>query len=125
MPPSPTARGFAISEREYNDPASLPRSALRELRSNVAYPTEACTPKLPLRALEFHGGRVADAEDAVSDVFLALVRKPPSPRTPGQLHHWLRSVLRNQRASRLRRLFVGTDNLEIVSLDTLQGWRGD
>jgi DNA-directed RNA polymerase specialized sigma24 family protein len=74
-----------------------------------------------MRALELYGGRLADAEDAVGDVYLALVRKPPSPRRRRSSHHWLRTVLRNLNARRLRDL-DGEDFP--VSLDGLQGWVG-
>jgi DNA-directed RNA polymerase specialized sigma24 family protein len=84
----------------------------------------ALRPKLLLRAHELYGFRDADAEDAVGDVYLAFFRKPPSPRTPAQLHHWLRSVLRNQRAAALRNRYRGAEDITIESLDALQGWVG-
>jgi len=83
----------------------------------------ALRPKLLLRGLELYDRRQADAEDAVSDVYLALCRKPPSPRTPSQLHHWLRTVLSNQWATALKRRYAGKE-LEVVSLDRLTGWTG-
>jgi DNA-directed RNA polymerase specialized sigma24 family protein len=82
-------------------------------------------PKLLLRALELCGGRRADAEDDVAEVYLALVRKPPAPRTPAQLHHWLRTVLQRQRDTRLRKDYkLEEAGVVFVSLDVLQGWTG-
>ena len=79
-------------------------------------------PKLLIRALELHDGRRADAEDAVADAYLAFCRKPPSPKSAAQLHHWLRTVLVNQRNSQLRKLY--RDDTVVVSLDVLHGWTG-
>lgn len=81
----------------------------------------ALRPKLLMRALELCGGHQHIAEDLVQDVYLALVRKPPTPRTPAQLHHWLRSVLRNIDARRWRALH-GEELPE--SFDRLMGWTG-
>lgn len=56
----------------------------------------ALRPKLLLRARELCGRRDdVDAEDLVGVALLALVAKPPNPKTPAQLHRWLRTVLRN------------------------------
>jgi DNA-directed RNA polymerase specialized sigma24 family protein len=65
----------------------------------------ALRPQLLLRARELCGWRAEiDAEDLVSVALFAMVAKPPSPATPAQLHHWLRTVLRNQAARSHRNL---------------------
>ena len=75
------------------------------------------------RSRELCGRRAGvDAEDLVGIALLALVAKPPNPKTPAQLQRWLRTVLRNQNARRLRDLHGGEFP---VSLDVLTGWRGD
>jgi len=76
----------------------------------------ALRPQLLKRALELCGRRDADAEDLVQDAYLAMIAKPPSPRTPSQLKHWLRSVMRNQQA----RAYRARRGVETVSLDVLQ-----
>jgi DNA-directed RNA polymerase specialized sigma24 family protein len=69
----------------------------------------AVRPQLLLRARELCGRRAdVDAEDLVGVALLALVAKPPNPRTAAQLHHWLRSVLRNQAARAYRNLHGAT-----------------
>jgi DNA-directed RNA polymerase specialized sigma24 family protein len=77
----------------------------------------AFRPTLLLRARELCGRRAdVDAEDLVATALLALVAKPPSPRTPGELNHWLRTVLRNQAALAHRNLHGAT----VVSLEAMQ-----
>jgi DNA-directed RNA polymerase specialized sigma24 family protein len=77
----------------------------------------ALRPKLLLRARELTGWRAdVDAEDLVSLALLAMVAKPPNPKTPAQLHHWLRTVLRNQAARSYRNMH----GVEVVSWDALQ-----
>jgi hypothetical protein len=41
-----------------------------------------------------------------------------------QLHHWLRTVLVNQRNQKLRNHLRAAGDLEIVSLDARHGWTG-
>lgn len=66
----------------------------------------ALHPKLLWRARELCGRRAdLDAEDLVGIALLALVAKPPNPKTPAQLHHWLRTVLRNQNVRQFRNLY--------------------
>ncbi len=77
----------------------------------------ALYPGLVLRARELCGRRAAlDAEDLVSDALLALVAKPPNPKTPAQLHRWLRTVMRNQGARAYRNLHGAT----VVSYEGMQ-----
>jgi len=57
-----------------------------------------------------------DAEDLVGIALLAMVAKPPDPKTPGQLHHWLRTVMWGQNARRFREF----NGVEVVSWDALQ-----
>jgi DNA-directed RNA polymerase specialized sigma24 family protein len=65
----------------------------------------AFRPQLLLRARELCGRRAdVDAEDLVGVALLALVAKPPNPKTPAQLQRWLRTVLRNQGARAYRNL---------------------
>jgi DNA-directed RNA polymerase specialized sigma24 family protein len=72
----------------------------------------ALRPKLLLRARELCGQRAdLDAEDLVGVALLALVAKPPNPKTPKELHHWLRTVLRNQAA----RAYRNMRGIEVVS----------
>jgi DNA-directed RNA polymerase specialized sigma24 family protein len=69
----------------------------------------AVRPQLLLRARELCGRRAdVDAEDLVGVALLALVAKPPNPKTPAQLHRWLRTVLRNQGARAYRNLHGAT-----------------
>lgn len=71
--------------------------------------TPAFRPNLLLRARELCGRRAdVDAEDLVGVALLALVEKPPDPKTPAQLNHWLRVVLRNQAARAHRNLHGAT-----------------
>jgi len=57
-----------------------------------------------------------DAEDLVSIALLAMVEKPPSPKTETELCHWLRTVMRNQAARAYRDLrgttFVSYEAIE-------------
>jgi len=39
------------------------------------------------------------------------------------LHHWMRTVLSNQWATALKTRYAGKE-LEVVSLDVLEGWAG-
>jgi DNA-directed RNA polymerase specialized sigma24 family protein len=79
-------------------------------------------PKLLSRARELCGWRAdLDAEDLVSVALLAMVAKPPSPRTVGELHHWLRTVIRNQ-AARAHRSQYG---IAVVSYEAIQQARGE
>ena len=64
----------------------------------------ALRPKLLLRARELCGWRDVDAEDLVSIALLAMVEKPPRPRTEAEFLRWLRSVMRNQAARAYRDL---------------------
>lgn len=75
-------------------------------------------PKLLLRARELTGASRADldAEDLVGIALLAMVAKPPEPKTLSQLHHWLRTVLRNTNARRFRDL----GDVELVSWDAIE-----
>lgn len=77
----------------------------------------ALHPKLLWRARELCGRRAdLDAEDLVGIALLALVAKPPHPKTPAQLHHWLRTVLRNKSAQAFRNLYGAT----FVSYEALE-----
>lgn len=80
----------------------------------------ALRPKLLLRARELCGRRAdVDAEDLVGVALLALVAKPPNPKNPAQLHHWLRTVMRNKAAQRIRDVHGAT----VVSLEGMQQLR--
>jgi DNA-directed RNA polymerase specialized sigma24 family protein len=68
----------------------------------------ALRPKLLLRARELCGRRDVDAEDLVSVALLAMVEKPPSPRTETELLRWLRTVMRNLAARAYRDLHGAT-----------------
>jgi DNA-directed RNA polymerase specialized sigma24 family protein len=57
-----------------------------------------------------------DAEDLVGIALLAMVAKPPNPKAPAQLHHWLRTVMWAQNARRFREFH----RVEVVSWDGLQ-----
>ena len=59
--------------------------------------------QLLARAFQLTHNR-CDAEDLVQDVYLALVRRPPRPRTPAALHSWLRTVLKNRQIDRWRKI---------------------
>jgi|SRR5579859_982192 len=77
----------------------------------------ALYPGLVLRARELRGRRAdVDAEDLVGVALLALVAKPPNPKTPAQLHHWLRTVMWGQNARRFREFHGAT----FVSLEGLE-----
>ena len=53
----------------------------------------ALQPQLLLRARELCGRRAGiDAEDLVGLAFLSMIERPPHPKTPSQLKHWLRTV---------------------------------
>lgn len=57
-----------------------------------------------MRARELCGqGAELDAEDLVGDCYLKLVEKPPQPRSPTQLKHWLRTVMLNRYIDSQRR----------------------
>lgn len=84
-------------------------------RDEMSASAIALRPKLLLRARELCGRRAdVDAEDLVGVALLAMVVKPPEPETPAQLHHWLRSVLKNQAARSVR-------NLHGIRLESWEG----
>jgi DNA-directed RNA polymerase specialized sigma24 family protein len=63
----------------------------------------AFRPKLLQGARELTGQRAdLDAEDLVGVALLAMVERPPHPKMPAELKHWLRTVLRNQAARPIR-----------------------
>ena len=72
--------------------------------------------ELFLRAYElthhFH-----DAQDLLGDVYVKLIEKPPQPRSPSQLKHWLRTVMRNKHIDAQRRR--AQELLPDVSLELL------
>jgi DNA-directed RNA polymerase specialized sigma24 family protein len=76
----------------------------------------ALRPKLLLRARELCGRRDVDAEDLVSIALLAMVEKPPDPRTQTDLLRWLRTVMRNLAARAYRDLHGAT----FVSYEALE-----
>jgi DNA-directed RNA polymerase specialized sigma24 family protein len=77
----------------------------------------AFQPKLLLRARELCGRRAGvDAEDLVALSYLAMVAKPPRPKSSVELHRWLRTVLRNQSARAYRNLHGAT----FVSYEAMQ-----
>ncbi len=80
------------------------RTTLEEMSAAVI----ALRPKLLLRARELCGRGDVDAEDLVSIALLAMVEKPPSPRTETELLRWLRTVMRNLAARAYRDLHGAT-----------------
>jgi DNA-directed RNA polymerase specialized sigma24 family protein len=77
----------------------------------------ALRPQLLLRARELTGQRAdLDAEDLVASALLTMVAKPPAAATASKLHHWLRTVMRNQNA----RAFRDLRGAEILSVEAIQ-----
>jgi DNA-directed RNA polymerase specialized sigma24 family protein len=84
-------------------------------------------PALLSHARELTGRRAdLDAEDLVSVALLAMVERPPHPRTPIELKHWLRTVLRNQAARTYRDLhgatFVTYEAVEEAAISDNREW---
>ena len=74
-------------------------------------------PALLSHARELTGRRAdLEADDLVSSAYLALVVKPPDPKTLAQLNHWLRVVMRNLNARRHRNMRGATT----VSYEAIQ-----
>jgi DNA-directed RNA polymerase specialized sigma24 family protein len=81
----------------------------------------ALRPELLMRARELCGQRAdLDAEDLVGVALLAMVERPPHPRTPSELHRWLRTVMRNQAARAFRSMHGAT----VVNYDAFDGGSG-
>jgi len=65
----------------------------------------ALRPQLLMPARELCGDRAdLDAEDLVGRALLVMCEKTRDPQTPAELHHWLRTVMRNQNAKTSRDL---------------------
>ncbi len=105
----------------------MPRLTVSEMIETAI----ALHPKLRQRALELHTGHDADADDLLQDTFETFVRKPPEPRTPNALLHWLRTVMLNLRRKQWRkdhprRRRPSDLEIEVVSWDVVSsGWSGD
>jgi DNA-directed RNA polymerase specialized sigma24 family protein len=77
--------------------------------------------QLFLRAFELTKHH-ADAEDLLQDVYVVFVAKPPEPRGPTQLKHWLRTVMLRKHIDARRRR---DDQKPDLSLELLRGWSAD
>jgi DNA-directed RNA polymerase specialized sigma24 family protein len=99
-------------------------SACRPQRSLVATSLEVTDAAIALhngllhRALELTGN-ASDAEDLLQDVYVVLIAKPPDPRGPTQLKHWLRTVMLHKHVDAHRHR---GDRAPDVSLELLRGW---
>jgi DNA-directed RNA polymerase specialized sigma24 family protein len=77
----------------------------------------AFRPQLLMRARELCGRRAdLDAEDLVGAALLAMVAKPPSPKTQTQLLHWMRRVVFRLNANAYR----NRCGVELESWDAIQ-----
>jgi DNA-binding HxlR family transcriptional regulator len=116
--PDPPSSGESSEEK-----APAPQEA-QAIQFDVVETAIGLRPQLLQRALQLYR-HAADAEDAVSEVYVKLLRNPPTPRTPKMLLNWLRTVLQRQQIDRFRKdTRPGTLVEGVVSLDALTGWPG-
>ena len=83
----------------------------------------ALRPQLLMRAYELTR-HPEDAADLVQETYVVFVLKPPSPRSPAQLKHWLRTVMLNRRRQQRRLLARGAGDLlhfAPISVEVLVG----